>query len=133
MSGMARDAHDLWLERADYDLGTADAMLTSRRFIYAVFMCQQALEKALKALIASRGQDVPPIHNLRRLAEAAKLMPELEVETIRRFDFLSQYYLNARYKVDIQELMRQVGEETACQFVDFTRERITWLTRKIRP
>lgn len=133
MSGMARDTRDRWLDRADYDLGTAEAMLTSGRFIYAVFMSQQALEKALKATLAFQGQEVPPIHNLRRLAERATLTGELSAEDLRLFDFLSQYYLNSRYKEDLQDLLKQVGEEAARQFVNFARERMAWLTRKIRP
>jgi len=107
-------------------------MQASGRYIYAVFMCQQALEKALKALLAFQGQEIPPIHNLRRLAEAARLSSELESEEMRRFDYLSQYYLNARYKEDLQDLLQQVGEGTARQFIDFTRGCVAWLTRKIK-
>jgi len=48
-----------WLERAKYDLDTAGAMLTSRRYLYVAFMCQQALKKILKAIIVERGNEVP--------------------------------------------------------------------------
>lgn len=41
-----------WLDRADYDMDTAKAMLQTGRLIYAVFMCQQSLEKCFKALLA---------------------------------------------------------------------------------
>jgi HEPN domain-containing protein len=87
---VTKPAHRRWLERADYDLGTAEAMLGAGRYIYAVFMCQQALEKGLKAAIAFRGREVPPIHNLRRLAEGAGLLAEMDPEDLRRLDFLSQ-------------------------------------------
>lgn len=40
-------------------------------------MCQQALEKALKAVLAFKGAELPPIHNLRRLAEAANIVSML--------------------------------------------------------
>lgn len=43
---MNRPAHAKWLERAEYDLDTAEAMITTARYIYAVFMCQQAVEIA---------------------------------------------------------------------------------------
>ena len=39
-----------WLDIAKYDLKTAEAMLTSGRFVYVVFMCQQSLEKLAKGL-----------------------------------------------------------------------------------
>lgn len=43
-----------WLLRADYDLLTARAMWNSRRYLYVAFMCQQALEKLLKAITIER-------------------------------------------------------------------------------
>ena len=63
-----------WVERSRYDLDTAGAMLASGRYLYVVFCCQQAVEKALKAVITAQTGTLPPrIHNLLRLAEAAKI------------------------------------------------------------
>ena len=39
-----------WLDIAEYDLETAVAMQETGRYLYTVFMCQQALEKLLKAI-----------------------------------------------------------------------------------
>ena len=39
-----------WLERSKYDLETAKAMLDTRRYLYVAYMCQQAVEKLLKAI-----------------------------------------------------------------------------------
>ena len=39
-----------WFDIAEYDLETAAAMQQSGRYLYTVFMCQQALEKMLKAI-----------------------------------------------------------------------------------
>lgn len=39
-----------WLKQADYDMETAEIMREKGRNFYAVFMCHQALEKALKGL-----------------------------------------------------------------------------------
>ena len=67
-----------WLERSNYDLDTAKAMLDARRYLYVAYMCQQAVEKLLKAIIAQHGKENLPIHNLNRLAELAELSDELE-------------------------------------------------------
>ena len=75
-------AFQKWLDRVSYDLDTAKAMLQTGRLIYAVFMCQQSLEKAIKALLVFQGKEVIPIHNLRRLAE--KVHPG-SAEKITRF------------------------------------------------
>ncbi|PIV53356.1 MAG: hypothetical protein COY53_07385 [Elusimicrobia bacterium CG_4_10_14_0_8_um_filter_37_32] len=58
-----------WLEHAKYDLETARSMYKTRRYLYVAFMCQQAIEKVLKAKIAEKGKGILPIHNLVRLAE----------------------------------------------------------------
>jgi len=41
-----------WVERAEYDLETARSMLDTGRYLYVGYMCQQAVEKALKGIIA---------------------------------------------------------------------------------
>jgi HEPN domain-containing protein len=44
------EKYNYWLDIAKYDLDTADAMYKSRRWLYVVFMCQQAIEKLVKGL-----------------------------------------------------------------------------------
>ena len=45
------DKYKEWLKQADYDMDTADAMHSSGRYFYAVFMCHLSIEKALKGPI----------------------------------------------------------------------------------
>ena len=116
--------HEQWLQRADYDVETAEAMYASARYIYVVFMCQQALEKCLKGLLVYQGKEALPIHNLRRLLEMTGNIADVDKESLRKIDFLSQFYLNARYKEDLQELLRLVGRETAREYLGFTREKL---------
>ena len=112
-------------------MDTAEAMLRTGRYIYAVFMCQQALEKCFKALIAYLGGDVLPIHNLRRLAEFSKVKDQLDKEQMIKLDFLSQYYITARYKEDIAELSRGITEEFSRNIIYFSKELIRWLTQRM--
>lgn len=123
--------HEQWLQRADYDVETAEAMYASARYIYVVFMCQQALEKCLKGLLVYQGKEPLPIHNLRRLLEMTGNIADVDKESLRKIDFLSQFYLNARYKEDLQELLRLVGRETAREYLDFTREKFQWRIQKM--
>lgn len=129
---MISDKTRKWLERVDYDLKTADAMLEAGRYIYTVFMCQQSLEKAVKAFISNTGNEVLPIHNLRRLAEYAGLIYQLNDEQLFKLDFLSQYYISARYKEDINELSKGISKEFASDIINFTKETINWITQKIK-
>jgi len=54
-----------WILQAEYDFGTANAMLESGRYIYAVFMAHLALEKLLKGCYSKTLNGNPPrTHNL---------------------------------------------------------------------
>jgi len=62
-----------WIEHSDYDFVTAKAMLKASRYLYFSFMCQQAVEKLLKAIITLRLKVTPPrIHDLSKLAAMLK-------------------------------------------------------------
>jgi len=122
----------MWLDRVAYDIDTAKAMLQTGRLIYAIFMCQQSLEKCFKALLAYKDKEIVPIHNLRRLAELTEVIHEMDETTLVKLDFLSSYYINARYKEDLQQLSRGITESVAQDFVQFSEGVIAWLWQKIK-
>lgn len=64
-----------WLDRARDDLGAATKLLrgSDPYPATAAYHCQQAAEKALKAVLAGAGQQVPKTHDLRVLVERAAL------------------------------------------------------------
>ena len=121
-----------WLDRVVYDMDTARAMLQTGRWIYAIFMCQQSLEKCFKALLANRYKEIFPIHNLRRLAELSDVIHGLDESTLVKLDFLSSYYINARYKEDLQELAKGITESVAQDFIRFSERLIEWLCQKMK-
>ena len=132
MAMNGQPTYQKWLDRVVYDLDTAKAMLETGRLIYAIFMCQQSLEKCLKALLAFQGKEIIPIHNLRRLAETASIIDQLEDSTLVKLDYLSSYYINARYKEDLQQLSKGISEGVVRDFIAFSEEQITWLQKKMK-
>ncbi len=51
------NTYNEWFLQSDYDLGTAEDMFRSGRYIYCFFMCHLSLEKALKGtLIKNTGE-----------------------------------------------------------------------------
>ena len=125
-------AVQIWMERVDYDLETARAMLKTGRYLYVVFMCQQAVEKALKAMLALQGREIKPIHKLPKLAENAGILQEIDDETFALFEDLSGYYLNARYKETIRALSKAIGKKEARDYLAKAKGVITWLTLKMK-
>jgi len=119
-----------WTERANYDLETARAMLKSRRFLYVLFCCQQAVEKMLKGVIAKRTEALPPrLHNLIRLAEHAEVEPEKEQTDFMRA--LSGYYIQTRYPDEIAALSRDLSRQMAQEVLNETEAMVQWLSSMI--
>ncbi|HHH40697.1 MAG TPA: HEPN domain-containing protein [Chloroflexi bacterium] len=62
----------VWLEYAEADRHSAYSALAVADYRDVAFHCQQAVEKALKALVVhSTGQRPPYVHNLRQLLDQA--------------------------------------------------------------
>ena len=70
-----------WLELSMEDYDTAVYMLNGNRYSYVYFMCQQAVEKILKALVEF--YILPPkTHNLLKLAKSANIILTEEEELV---------------------------------------------------
>lgn len=86
-----------WLKKAKEDLISAKIMLDGSRYTWAAFICQQALEKLLKAGYVKKKKEVPPyIHKLERLVELLELKIE-DKEIIDWIIRIDKYYIATRY------------------------------------
>ncbi|OGW60212.1 MAG: hypothetical protein A2V83_02370 [Nitrospirae bacterium RBG_16_64_22] len=108
-----------WVDASSYDMQTARSLLKSRRYIYVLFMCQQALEKLLKAHVTKRTGTLPPrIHNLVRLGELAGV--DSCREDMAFLERLSLYYIQGRYPPEIQVLAKAVTRSVAAEHLERT-------------
>jgi HEPN domain-containing protein len=126
----ANEKYEYWLDIARYDLETAEAMLTSKRWLYVVFMCQQAVEKLAKGLYTIYIDDnIPYIHNIISVIERFEdKLPEPVSEEYRQlFDKLSAFYLNNRYPDFISKVSIQIKETEAKDILTGTKEAFAWL------
>lgn len=121
-----------WAERARYDLETAKAMLDAGRYLYVGYMCQQAIEKLLKALIAKQAKENVPIHNLNRLAEVAGIAGMMSSEENRFLAELTPYCIEARYGDYKESLSEVIDEQRACAVYSKTQEVFEWLFQRTR-
>ena len=89
---------DYWLELCDDDLITAKILLDSKRFLHMGYFCQQIIEKALKAVIADKTNEIPPkIHDLRKLAVLGGVYSDLSEEQHALLEKLMPLHIEARY------------------------------------
>jgi len=125
-----QEKFEYWLDIAQYDLDTAEAMLKSKRWLYVVFMCQQAIEKLVKGLYVLYVDDnIPKSHNIRILFEKYEdQLPDKATEEIYDlFDNLTIHYLNGRYADYKQKLSELLDEEIAADFYIQSKEVFAWL------
>lgn len=121
-----------WLEGADYDLQTAGAMLETKRYLYVGFMCHQAVEKALKAILVSRKpeEDLPYIHKLVRLANLSGISEEMTEAQLSLLDLLSPMNIEARYPMYKERLLTSLTEEKCGTMIKETEAMLVWLKSK---
>lgn len=91
-----------WFARAEDDLRAAVKLMAGNDPLTATaaYHCQQAAEKALKAIIASRDAVIPKTHDLRRLVELCILYGS-DFDAVRdACDELTPYATDFRYPTD---------------------------------
>jgi HEPN domain-containing protein len=104
-----------WVELSDYDYETAEAMLTSGRYLYVGFMCHQTIEKIIKAYFCSRFSESPPYsHNLTLLSGKSGIEDLLEDEFKGFISLLEPLNIEARYPTHKKELLKSLTK-TRCE------------------
>lgn len=122
-----------WVKHSEYDLETARAMLKTGRYLYVTFMCQQAIEKILKAIITTVSDMTPPrSHNLPHLAELAGLVDQMTEEQLKFCKDLTPFCIETRYAEELEKLSKLANKSLAEEYLKKTEEMYRWLKQKIK-
>jgi HEPN domain-containing protein len=121
------DKAKYWIELAEYDLETAEAMFKTNRLLYVGFMCHQVIEKALKALITNIGATPPFIHNLSKLALLSNILDELDEDKADFLDLLDPLNIQARYPEQKEKVMASLNTRNCMEILDKTKELFEWI------
>ncbi|MEW6327243.1 MAG: HEPN domain-containing protein [Thermodesulfobacteriota bacterium] len=120
-----------WFKQADYDIKTAEIMFDNRRYIYAVFMCHLAIEKALKGLYTQKLNEIPPkTHNLIFLVEKIKFNLSEE-----QYDFISTLNgvsIPTRYPDDLQRMQKDYTKGKARLLLEKSKGALKWLRAELQ-
>jgi HEPN domain-containing protein len=126
----AQEKYGHWLEYAQYDLDTADAMYSSGRWLYVAFSCQQAIEKLCKGLYTLHiDDDAPHVHSIVRIVSyfADKLPEVVSEEKYHLFETLVGFYIKGRYPSFKQRVSAMLNEQEANKLLTQTKEVFAWL------
>ena len=121
-----------WLELADYDFETAKVMLMTKRFLYVGFMCQQSVEKALKALYVKTKNEIPPkLHSLSLLISKIGIENEISDYYSNIIDKLEPLNIEARYPTYKDEIFKTLTIEYCQTIIDESFELLSWIKTKL--
>lgn len=118
--------------RFGYDLETAEAMYSTRRWLYVAFICHQVIEKTLKAYWNATREDDPLfIHHLSNLAIRCGLyeqMSEAQQEFIAK---LMPMNIEARYPDYKQKLALALNQQTCKAIIKDTKALQEWIKNRL--
>ena len=120
------EKHEEWLKQADYDMDTADAMFSSGRYFYAVFMCHLSIEKSLKGLYSKKLHEVPPkTHNLIYLLK--KIGKKSDQELKKFITKLNTASVATRYPDDLAKIQSAYTEEITKEMIEKSKDVLKWI------
>lgn len=129
---MATDKVAYWLDIADYDLDTAEAMYQTGRRLYVAFMCHQCIEKTLKAYwCGTQPNDPPYTHNHKRLADGCGLYGLMTDEQKDFLNTITNYNIEARYPEDKEALYQTLTPQACQELIDETKQMQQWIKDKL--
>ena len=85
-----------WLLQAERDLDDAEFCLSGKRYNLACFLAQQASEKALKAFLYAKGEEIVFGHSVAELLKRAMEYDE-SFKDCKSASVLDKYYIPTRY------------------------------------
>jgi HEPN domain-containing protein len=118
-----------WLKQSDYDMDTAEYMHKGSRYIYSVFMCHLAVEKALKGFYNEKLKEVPPkSHNLILLLNKIGIKPP---EDYGKFIIkLNEASIPTRYPESLTKLRQIYDADISREIIAHAKDFIEWIKKQ---
>lgn len=124
------DKVQYWLDLCVDDLATAKVLLESKRLLHMGFFCHMIVEKALKALIVDRTDEIPPkIHDLQKLAVRGEIFDSLSEEQFALIDKLKPMQIEARYPEHKEKIASALTVEACQSILTETEAFLCWIKR----
>lgn len=128
----AEEKTQYWINIADYDLETAEAMYKTGRWLYVAFMCHQVIEKTLKAYWCNTQPEDPPYtHNLMLLASQSGLADLMSDEQNLFLARIMPMNIAARYPSYKDQLSKTLNKKSCRSIIDSTQQLQQWIKSKL--
>ena len=121
-----------WTDLSDYDFETAEAMFSTRRWLYVGFMCHQTIEKIFKAYWCAKSKEITPMsHNLINIAQSCGLNSLLNEPQKMFISELMPMNVEARYPSYKEALLKALSESKCKELLDKTHELQQWIKDRL--
>lgn len=118
-----------WRMQAERDLISAENALKSQDYYMVAFLCQQAVEKSLRALILHTKREFYPSHSLIYLGKTVNI-PKTFHSFLRE---LTPQYTISRYPNATGEVPSELyDEEIASNFLKKSKEVLQWIEKQLK-
>src|SRR3989344_22290 len=113
-----------WLAQSDEEFKTAVINFRVKKYFSAAFLCQQSVEKGLKAMLIEKTRDFPKIHDLLKLAQLNKSPDRIQ----ELCTLLNPAYTASRYP----DVPKKYTQEECHQLVNSCKEVLAWIKKNLR-
>ena len=122
-----------WLEQAEEDLKWSNDLANRGGYHIACFLAQQVGEKALKAYLYARGEELVIGHSVERLCTEAARFDEQFAEKVKMWAILDGYYVSTRYPNSLPDSIpaRVYTAHAAADAVNIAGESVSFIRHKI--
>lgn len=120
-----------WIDTAEEDVVTADALFEKKRYLWMGFICHLIVEKAFKAVIATHDIIPPKIHVLGKLAQLGGVLDKLSTEQLSVMATLDTMQIEARYPAYKKAIEQSMTPENSRVLLANTKELLAWIKMQL--
>ena len=113
-----------WLNKAEDDLKKDEDNFNLKNYDLTSFLCQQSIEKALKALLIEKTGKFPKIHDLIKLGKILNLDENL----LKECELLNTVYIESRYPGISED---KYTKEESQKDIRTSKKILKWIKKKI--
>ena len=114
-----------WWKLAKKDLDAADYNFKGKKYYVTIFLCEQAVEKAFKALwLKEKKSEIPKIHNLLFFLRELKVPQSFKTTC----EDLTGAYITSRYSADIESKFSKIDTKS---LLKNSKEILKWTKKKL--
>ena len=132
MAMTQQEVVDYWVDKSKDDLKAAKVLFDSKMHLHTGFMCQQCIEKALKAyFVFAKDERHPRQHNVEILAEMTGLLESMDDGHKQTLKNLVPLYIETRYEDEKRVIAERLTRPYCKDLLSDTEVLFEWILQSM--